>query len=217
MSEKSQDRVVFWRAFRDVAIVFSFVVNVVLLIVLLALLVPGVRTLLVLRNGLLEPLVTDLDGAFVSLGQATISTSVRIDESIPINFTLPLNQSLPIDFELPIDEKTTVYLTEDVPIYAPATFTFPSTGGQISGQVALALPRGMPLPVRLDLSVPVEQQVPVNLQVPVSQYVPIQMDVPVEISLGESGLDVVGGELRQSLVPAKRVMDTLPSNVLWLP
>jgi hypothetical protein len=217
VSEKTKDRELFWNAFKNVAIVFSFAVNIVLLIVLLALLVPGVRTLLVLRNGLLEPLVTDLDGAFISLGQATIDTTVRIDESIPINFTLPLNQSLPIDFELPIDENTTVYLTQNVPIDAPATFTFPSTGGAISGRVRLALPAGMPLPVRLDLSVPVKQQVPVELKVPVSQEVPIQMDVPVEITLGESGLDVVVGELRQALVPARRVVDTLPSKLFWLP
>jgi hypothetical protein len=217
MSEKNRDRDIFWRAFKDVAIVLSFTMNLALLIVLLAVLVPGVRTLLVLRNGLLEPLVTDLDGAFVSLGQATIDTTVRIDESIPINFTLPLNQSLPIDFELPIDENTTVYLTQNVPIDAPATFTLPGTGGAISGQVRLALPTGMALPVRLDLSVPVQQQVPVELEVPVSQEVPIQMDVPVEITLGESGLDQVVGELRQSLVPAKRVVDILPSKLLWLP
>ena len=129
MSEKNEDRGVFWRAFKNVAVVFSFVVNLVLLIVLLALLVPGVRTLLVLRNGLLEPLVTDLDGAFVSLGEATIKTDVEISESIPISFTLPLNESLPIDFDLPISQDTTVYLTQAVPLYAPATFTFPGGGG----------------------------------------------------------------------------------------
>jgi hypothetical protein len=173
--------------------------------------------LLVLRNGLLEPLVTDLDGAFVSLGQATIDTTVQIDESIPINFILPLNQSLPISFTLPINQNTSVYLTRDVPISAPATFTFPGGGGAIHGHVSLALSRGMELPVHLSLPVPVNQQVPVELQVPVDQMVPIQMDVPVQITLGESGLDPVVGELRRSLVPAKRVVDVVPSRVLWLP
>ena len=217
MSGKREDRVVFWRAFKNVAIVFSFVVNLVLLIVLLALLVPAGRMLLVLRNGLLEPLVTDLDEAFVGLGQATIDTTVQIDESIPIDFILPLRQSLLIDFELPIEEDTTVYLTEDVPLNVPATFTLPDGGGMIHGRVSLSLPRGQPLPVHLSLEVPVDQQIPVNLDVPVSQQVPIRMDVPVTISLGESGLDTVVGELRQSLVPAQRVVDTLPSRVLWLP
>jgi hypothetical protein len=217
VSEKSQDRGELWRAFKNVAIIFSFVVNLVLLIVLLALLVPGVRTLLVLRNGLLEPLVTDLDGAFVSLGQATVEKTVQINDSIPISFTLPLNESLPISFTLPIDQPTIVYLTQDVPINAPATFTFPGGGGAINGQVSLALARGMPLPVHLSLPVPVNQTVPVVLRVPVNQMVPIQMDVPVEITLGESGLDPVVGELRQALVPARQVVDRLPGKVLWLP
>jgi hypothetical protein len=217
VSEKNEDRVVFWRAFKDVAIVISFVINLVLLTVLLAVLVPGVRTLLVLRNGLLEPLVTSLDGAFVSLGQATIDTTVQIDETIPISFVLPLDERLPIDFDLPIDKNTTVYLTQDVPISADATFTFPDGGGVIRGRVSLSLAQGLPLPVNLNMTVPVNQQLPVQLNVPVNQMVPIQMNVPVEITLGESGLDPVVGELRQSLAPAKRVVDVVPSRLLWLP
>ena len=206
-----------WGAFKNVAIVFSFVVNLVLVIVLLVLLVPGVQTLLVLRNNLLEPLVSDLDGAFVSLGEATIDTTVQIDESIPINFVLPLDESLPISFDLEIDQNTTVVLTEQVPLYAQARFTFPDGGGEINGTVSLALPQGMALPVHLNMVVPVRQSIPVQLNVPVSQQVPIQMDVPVSITLGESGLDPVVGELRQSLVPARRVVDELPSTLLGLP
>jgi len=213
VSEKSRDREIFWRAFKDVAIVISFVINLVLVIVLLAVLVPGARALLALRNGLLEPLVTNLDGAFVSLGQATITTDVQIDETIPISFTLPLNESLPINFSLPIDQETTVVLTRDVPLNVPATFTFPDGGGMIRGQVSLSLAQGQALPVRLSMSVPVQQQVPVALNVPVNQMVPIQMNVPVEIALGESGLDQVVGELRQSLVPAKQVVDVVPSSL----
>jgi len=217
MSEPVPGRTLFWRAFKNVAIVFSFIVNFVLLILLLALLVPGVRALLVLRNGLLEPLVADLDGAFVSLGQATIDTTVQIDESIPIGFDLPLDERLPIDFDLSIDQDTIVILNEEVPLYAPARFTLPGGGGAINGQVSLSLPKGMNLPVRLSIVVPVSQTVPVQLNVPVSTSVPIQMDVPVEIALGESGLDPVVGELRQALVPARRVVDRLPNKLLWLP
>jgi hypothetical protein len=207
----------FWAAFKNVAIVFSFVVNFVLLILLLALLVPGVRMLLVLRNSLLEPLIADLDGAFVSLGEATIDTTVQIDEAIPIGFDLPLDEQLPIGFDLAIDQNTIVVLTEQVPLYAPARFTFPGSGGAINGQVSLALPRGMVLPVRLSMTVPVSQAIPVQLSVPVSQSVPIQMDVPVEITLGESGLDPVVGELREALVPARRLVDKLPEKLGRLP
>ena len=86
----------------------------------------------------------------------------------------------------------------------------------IRGQVSLSLAQGQALPVRLSMTVPVQQQVPVALNVPVNQMVPIQMDVPVEIALGESGLDQVVGELRQSLVPAKQVVDAVPSSLLGL-
>jgi hypothetical protein len=210
MSETKQQKRPLWTAFKDVAIVFSFVMNFVLLILLLALLLPGVRTLFALRNGLLEPLVNNLDRAFVSLGEATIDTTVKIDESIPISFDLPLNESLPIDFVLPINQSTVVVLTQPVPLYAPASFTLPGGGGRINGQVSLSLPAGMALPVHLSMAVPVSQAIPVRLDVPVDQKVPIQMDVPVQITLGESGLDPVVGDLRGALVPAQSLVDTLP-------
>jgi hypothetical protein len=213
MSENKHDNRSLWAAFKDVAIVFSFVVNFVLLILLLILLVPGVRTLFALRNGLLEPLVSNLDGAFVSLGQATIDTTVEIDESIPISFDLPLNESLPIDFVLPINQSTVVVLTQPVPLYAPASFTLPGGGGRINGQVSLSLPAGMALPVHLSMAVPVSQSIPVRLDVPVDQSVPIQLDVPVQITLGESGLDPVVGELREALVPAKGLVDAVPKGL----
>jgi hypothetical protein len=217
MNEQAAERGLYWRAFRNVAILFSFVVNLVLLILLLALLAPGVRVAMALRNGFLEPLVGELDDAFVGLGSATIETTVQIDEAIPISFDLPLDESLPISFDLPIDRDTIVHLTEAVPLYAPATFTLPGTGGEINGQVALALPKGMALPVHLSMSVPVVQEVPVQLKVPVSQSVPIQMDVPVEIALGESGLDPVVGDLRAALAPAKGLVDQLPQSLRWVP
>jgi hypothetical protein len=217
MGEKVRDRALFWRAFKNVAIVFSFVVNLVLCIVLLIMLVPGVRTLLVLRNDLLEPLVTDLDGAFVSLGEATIKTNVPLSTSLPINFDLPLDKRLPVEFDLAIDQDTIVILNEAVPLYAPAKFTLPGAGGAINGQVSLSLPKGMALPVHLSLVVPVSKTIPVQFDVPVSQTVPVQMDVPVELTLGKSGLYPVVGELRQALVPARQMVDRLPRKLLWLP
>jgi hypothetical protein len=217
MSEKVRDRALFWRAFKNVAIVFSFVVNFVLLVLLLILLVPGVRTLLVLRNDLLEPLVTDLDNAFVGLGEADIKTSVPISTPTPINFDLPLDKRLPVEFDLSIDQDTIVILNEPVPLSAPARFILPDAGGAINGQVSLSLPKGMALPVRLSLVVPVSKTIPVQFDVPVSTSVPIQMEVPVELTLGESGLNPVVGELRQALVPARQMVEHLPRKLLWLP
>jgi hypothetical protein len=206
MSADQPKRASFWTSFKNVAILFSFIVNLILVVVLLVVALPLVCQL---KVGLLDPILTDLDAAFVSLGEATIDTTVQIDESIPIQFDLPLDESLPIGFELPIEQDTTVVLQQPVPLYAPATFRFPGSGGAINGTVSLSLPPGMALPVRLSMVVPVSQTVPVVLDVPVDQDVPIQMDVPVQIELGESGLGPVVGELRASIEPAQPWMKLL--------
>jgi hypothetical protein len=207
----------FWDAFKNVAIIFSFVVNFVLVVVLLVLSVPGLRAAFALKNGLVEPLVNDLDSAFVSLGEATIDTTVRIDKSIPIQFDLPLDKPLPINFDLPIEQNTTVVLKQAVPLNVPATFRFPGSGGAINGAVALSLPAGMALPIHLSMVVPVSQTVPVRMQVPVNQSVPIQMNVPVQIKLGEAGLDPVVGKLRAALGPVREQLGRLPQRIDGLP
>jgi hypothetical protein len=217
MESDKQDRGTLWNAFKNVAIVFSFVVNLVLVLLVLVLAIPGLRTAFALKTGLVEPLVNDLDGAFVGLGDATIKTTVQIDESIPIQFDLPLDEALPISFDLPISQNTTVVLQAPVALNEQATFTFPNGGGQIHGRVTLSLPAGMALPVQLNMVVPVNQTVPVQLDVPVDQNVPIQMEVPVEIALGESGLDPVVDELRGALEPIKTQIERLPDGIAGLP
>jgi hypothetical protein len=213
MGSNKQGLARFWDAFKNMAIVFSFVVNFVLVIVLLVLTLPGVRAAFALKSGLLQPMLHDLDAAFVGLGEATIDTTVNIDESIPIQFSLPLDKPLPIEFALPIDQSTNVVLEQAVPLNVPATFRFPGGGGAINGYVSLSLPAGMGLPVRLNMVVPVSQTIPVRMDVPVDQMVPIQMEVPVHIKLGESGLDPVVGQLRASIWTVKTQVDNLPDGI----
>ena len=217
MASDKRDGGTLWNAFKNVAIVFSFIVNFILVLMLLMLSIPGLRTAFALKTGLVEPLVNDLDTAFVGLGDATIETTVQIDESIPIEFVLPLDEALPISFDLPISQDTTVVLRAPVSLNEQATFTFPNGGGQIHGVVSLSLPAGMALPVTLNMVVPVNQTVPVQLDVPVDQNIPIQMDVPVEITLGESGLDPVVDELRGALEPVKTQIERLPDGLAGLP
>lgn len=206
MTSNAEKRTSFWACFKNVAIVFSFIVNLILVVVLL---VVGLPLVCQLKGGLLEPILTDLDAAFVSLGEATIDTTVPISESVPIRFILPLDESLPIDFDLSIDQDTTVVLNQAVPLYAPATFRLPGGGGSINGSVSLSLPPGMALPVRLSMVVPVSQTVPVQLDVPVDRDVPIQLSAPVQIELGEAGLGPVVAGLRASLEPARPWMELL--------
>ena len=49
----------FWIAFKDIATVFSFTVNLVLVVVLLAVSLPALRTAFALKTGLVEPLLSD--------------------------------------------------------------------------------------------------------------------------------------------------------------
>jgi len=203
----------FWNAFRDIAIIFSFVVNFVLVVVLLVVSIPALRAAFALKVGLVEPLLDDLDAAFVGLGEATIDTTVEIDESIPIQFEMPLDQPLPINFLLSIEQDTAVVLSEPVPLNMQAQFNLPGGGGMINGTVSLALPTGLELPVHLSMVVPVSKTIPVQMNVPVSETIPIQMTVPVSIKLGEAGLDEAVEELRAVFLPVGDLIESLPDGV----
>jgi hypothetical protein len=181
--EGKQRRTGFWNAFKNLAILFSFTVNVVLIIVLLV--VVG-WILFPAKTDLLEPLLDDLQGAINALGEATIVRTIPIDQQVPVNFTLPLNQV------------TVVTLTEDVSLIQNATFTLPGGGGQINGTVALKLPTGLALPVQL------------RLDVPVDNVISVQFPVEVSIPLKETELNQVVVKLNNVLGPIRDYLDELP-------
>lgn len=195
-----------WRAFANIATVFSFVVNVVLLLVLIL----AVNPIFQAKNEFVEPLLEDLDRAFLGLGETDIRTTVEVSDTIPIQFDLPLDQQLGLDFDLPIGQETEVVLTAPVPLNLTARFNLPGGGGVINGSVSLSLPAGTRLPVRLDMLVPVETSIPVQMTVPVSQTVPVQMVIPVDIQLGEAGLDPAVEELRAVFRPLHTALERLP-------
>jgi hypothetical protein len=204
----------FWHAFKDIAIIFSFVVNFVLIATLLAVSIPALRATLALKSAMVEPLLTDLDAAFVELGASRIDTTIAINQSTPISFTLPLSEPLDIDFTLDIQKHTAVVLQEPVPLNGlPARFNLPGGGGMINGSVSLSLPAGLRLPVWLDMSVPVSKTIPVRMEVPVDQRVNIAMDVPVQIDLGEAGLAPAVEELRAVFRPVRAQIERLPDGV----
>ena len=202
-----------WNAFKNIAIIFSFVVNFVLVVALLVVSMPALRAVFALKTGLVEPLLNDLDAAFLGLGEATIDTDVQIDKRIPIRFDLLLDQQLPIDFPLSIEQPTVVVLTAPVPLNLPARFNLPGGGGVINGTVSLSLPTGMLMPIHLSMVVPVSQTIPVRMNVPVSETIPIQMAVPVHIELGEAGLDPAVQELRAVFQPLREQIEDLPDEV----
>jgi hypothetical protein len=203
-----------WEAFKDIAIVFSFALNFILVLTLLLIAVPAARLGLALKVGLVEPTLNNLDAAFVHLGDSTIDTTIPINDSVPIRFDVPLDQQLPVNFDLSIDQATVVTLQQPVPLTnLPARFILPGGGGGINGSVSLSLPAGLCLPIHLRTIVPVRQTIPVQLTVPVSETIPIQMDVPVSIALGQAGLDPAVQELRGVLAPLRSQVEQLPDDV----
>ena len=173
-----------WQAFKNFAIIFSFAVNAIFLIVLLA----AAPLIIPIVNDVAEPLVGGLNDSFVQMGQAKISRTIEVNDVIPIAFTLPLSTA------------TVVTTTQAVPLQVPAEFVLPDGGGTIRGIVAIELPANLPLPVQLALEVPVDQQIPVALS------------VDVNIPLQETELGQPFGQLQQLFAPLDRLLTSLPSS-----
>ncbi|MBN2044785.1 MAG: hypothetical protein JW757_07185 [Anaerolineales bacterium] len=130
----------------------SILLNFILLVVVVVLL----GKLTTINKILTNELVGGLYYNFVLMDQATIETTVQVEETIPVQFDLPLEQ------------KTVVVLTEDTTI-EDATVTLNTGGLNIrNAPTDIVLPKGTRLPVRLDLSVPVDTEIPISLTVPVN-------------------------------------------------
>lgn len=174
----------FWEAFKNFALIFSFIVNLVLIFVLLL----AIKPIFMAKSQVAQPLLGDLDTAFKHLGETHIKSTVSV------------NHQLPVVFDLPLKQNTVVVLTEPVPLNAAATFALPGGGGSINGTVSLYLPVGMQLPVNLDLMVPVSTTVPVNMQ------------IPVEIPLDQAGMGPAIEELRGVFRPIGATLESLPNS-----
>jgi len=174
-----------WQAFKTFAILFSFTMNVIMLIVLLV----AAPLILPIVNSVARPIVGGLNESFVDMSTATISRTIEVNDTIPINFTLPLNTT------------TDVVVVRNVPLQGiPAQFILPAGGGSINGQVYLDLPAGLQLPVQL------------NLEVPVNQQIPVQLAVDVQIPLSETELGGPFQRLRGLFEPLDEMLDRLPAS-----
>jgi hypothetical protein len=173
----------FWNAFKNFAILLSFIMNFVLILVLLVV----VQQIFAIKAGILEPLVTGLHSSFVGLGEARIITNIKVEDTIPVKLDVPL------------DTSTVVTLTQDVPIRVPAGFTL-SDGTTLRGTVALTLPTGLALPVALKLNVPIDQSLPITL------------NVPVDIALSQTQLNDVAHRLEGLFDPLVRLIGNLPND-----
>ena len=172
-----------WQAFKNVAIILSFTLNIVFLIVVIVVafyIIPVV-------DSIAEPIVGGLHQSFVDMGEAHIVRTIAVEDTIPVVF------------DLPVETTTIAKLTEPVPMSIPTTFVLPGGGGFINGNVSFELPAGTDLPVHFSTMVPVSQTVPVNL------------NVTVDIPLNETELGGPFGELQALFTPLDAFLTNLPS------
>ncbi len=172
-----------WEAFKTFAILFSFTVNFVLVLLLL---IGGGWLLFPAKTQIVEPLLLELQGAVNDLGNATIVTQIPIDKQVPIQLQIPLEQD------------TVVTLQQDVPLATWAVFQLPGGGGTINGTVSIKIPAGTQLPVRLKMTVPV------------SDTIRVQFPVDVRIPLRETELNLVVVRLNRLLTPYVDLVQSLP-------
>lgn len=150
---------------KNFMIVFSFIVNLVLVVIVVALLL----FIFDLKNNVVTPLVSGLHSSFVGLNEATI------------DWTIPVRDNIPVVLTVPLETDTIVTLTDNVPLSVAATINLPGVGQLNNAQVFLQLPRGLELPVALDLDVPINQTLPVSLDV--RAVIPLeltQLDDPIQ-------------------------------------
>ncbi len=173
-----------WQAFKAFAILFSFFMNFILLLVILSI----APLTLPIVNDIVKPIVGGLNESFDEMSSATITQEIPVRDTMPISFTLPLSAT------------TEVLVTDGVPLNIPATFTLPGGGGQIVGSVTLELPAGLALPVQLEMEVPVDQEIDVAL------------DVAVDIPLAKTELGTPFIRLQDLFGPLDAQVDSLPDN-----
>ncbi len=173
-------------AFWTIASVFSFTINLVLLIVL-ALLLQNFRGLGITLTKLPDHLLGGLYTNFVKMDQAHIRTVIPVSKEIPVQFTLNVSGS------------TNVTLSEDVRI-SGALVTVNTGGLNINrARADIILPQGTVLPIFIQ-----------NLIVPVDQKVLAELDVAVDIPLNQTELHEPFTGLRQVVEPFYCLLNPCP-------
>lgn len=171
-------------AIKGFMILFSFIVNLVLIIVVVVL----ALTIFDIKNNIAAPLLNGLHSSFVGLDEATI------------DWTIPVRDTIPVVLNIPLQTDTVVTLTDPVPLAVTANITLPGVGVLNNATVNLTLPEGLPLPVRLDLNVPVNEDLD------------IELDVRAVIPISQTQLHDPINNLRLNFEPLVRALGNLPND-----
>jgi len=190
---------VFWRFM----IIFSFIVNIVLVIVLIAL---GLL-IFEIKGNIADPLIGGLHSTAVGLKESTIDWTIPVRDSLGINLDVPINATTitsrvesiggrPVN---PIPGETVVRLTRPVPLAIRGQIDL-GRGILTDVPIEISLPAGLELPVALDLAVNLETDIPVEL------------DVRAVIPLSETQLNDPVDTLRLLFEPLAVGLHNLPDN-----
>ncbi len=142
--------------FYRIAIIFSLVVNVALILVLVVL--P-----FVLRP-ILGQLVTELN----NLENAVIETTVQVDQAMPVQ-----------GVSIRVTEPLTVTTIAESTIDAAYVTMYLGTGSTVAGTTYINMPAGTELPIDFRNDIVMDATIPVRLAIPVS--IPLQ-DTPLAAS-----------------------------------
>jgi hypothetical protein len=170
-----------WRpAARRLAILFSLLTNLVLILVLGIL----AQQLFTIKNFVNQDIIKGLYTNFVLMDRAHITTTVQVSDTIKVIDVIP------VVFDLQLAQDTEVVLTKDTAI-EDATIYLNNQPVPLD----LTLRAGTALNINLDLIVPVSQTIPVVLDVPV------RMEIPVDIALVDTKLHEPFIGLQEVLAP----------------
>ena len=205
-------------------VIFSFIVNLVLIIVLLVL---GLM-IFEIKNNVADPLVQGLHRTAVGLDKATIDWTIPVRDELFIDLQVPINQDSILSTVTeyngeavePIAGETLVTLTRDVPIVINNALIQSPDLTLRNAQVNITLPAGTSLPVSLDLEVGLQTDIPVALDV--RAVIPIaetQLTDPIQTLqlLFEPlavGLHNLPSDFNEAGAMVQRVLDGQPINLL---
>jgi hypothetical protein len=192
-SKASRGTRFFWQgkfgpAFWTITGILSIIVNIILIV---ALLVIG-KNLFTLNKIVEEGLIGGLHRNFVAMDEATIVTTVTVEDTIPVQF------------DLQVKANTNVTLTEPTPIEG-ASVVIKTGILDINAPANIVLPAGLELPISLNITVPVDKEVPVSLT------------VPVNIPLHETELHEPFVGLQEVVEPYQVLLGNLPDNWMETP
>lgn len=159
----------FGRFFWRFMVIFSFLVNFILVLVLAG----AVLFIFDIKQNIADPLIGGLHSTAAGLNEATIDWTIPVRDNLGIDLLVPINANTitsrvdqirgePVEG---IPGETVVTLTRDVPLQIFGAFINSNDLTLRNATVNIVLPAGTELPVALDLEVGLQTEIPVDLDV----------------------------------------------------